>query len=173
MDPQSNPWLVIIIFLCIFIILGLIIWLIIVLVPRENVKLFGKCTHQTECDLGLVCSSSSMAALGTICLGGISQVCTITSDCATGLTCESGVCSALPQQPPVVTTIEQPELMFQPLVNNVQFIPFAPMIENSLTINNFNKMSNPQVLTPITSLSALRNNNLVFAADKKKLRNLF
>ena len=164
---SSSSILVIIIFIFILIILGVVIWFIVMMRPKNTVPLFGACTHQNDCAPGLVCSTWSLSQTGSVCLEGISGACDMTSDCATGLVCTDKVCVTLP------TTTSQP-------IQTLNFVDPIMLNSSAATLNNNLNTSvlefNHHVLTnniinkapmmqPITSLSQLQSQNVVFAPE--------
>lgn len=160
----SSTAIVIITFVFILVILGLVIWLVIILVPKTTVALFGACTHQTDCSAGLVCSNWALSVTGTVCLNGVSNVCTINSDCATGLTCQSGVCTSLPLASQVIpNTLSNTSLTNNLMFNKIpmtavnQFTPIPYQSPNYQSIQTQHALS----MQPITSLDQL-SDQLVF-----------
>lgn len=86
----NNSFIIIIIFIVMLVILGLIIWIIVMMIPKHNVQLYGTCVSQIDCASGLVCSSSSK---GYICLNGLDIPCTIDSECADSFVCHENKCT--------------------------------------------------------------------------------
>lgn len=90
---EFNNTIIIIIFFAVLIIIGLIIWIIYMMIPKNTVELFGNCTHQTDCANGLVCSTNkNNNSTQYVCLGGYQQSCGTSSDCAGDLICSNSVC---------------------------------------------------------------------------------
>src|SRR4029079_18177668 len=144
------------IFIFVLIILGLVIGLIIILLPRTNVQLDQSCTHQSDCAVGLVCSKAPRSLTGTVCLKGLNLECETNSECSTGLVCRDKVC-LLPTGT-IALTIEN-NLSFN---NNISQPEVAQLQFNQ---NNFvNKM------TPITTLPTnfFSNNFNLVDYNKKK-----
>jgi hypothetical protein len=134
---ENNNIIIIVIFIATIIIIGLIIWIIYSLLPKQTTGLFGTCTHQIECSTGLICSKNANNDK-LVCLGGIEQSCENNTDCGFNLICnDKKVCESA-----VTATVNN--------LNN----------GNALTMNmdpviTFN-VNQPRKITPITSLNQLR-----------------
>ena len=122
---SNSNIIIIVVFIIILVILGLIIWVIVIMVPKNNVPLFGVCTHQIDCSAGLVCSqSSNITATGTVCLNGLAQTCNMDSDCASSLVCLANtdnikVCMVKTNPPTTLNTMSN--LVFDQSLQNVTF----------------------------------------------------
>src|SRR4029077_10755473 len=117
--------LVVIIFIILLILLGLVIYMVIALIPKSDVGLYGDCTHQSDCMAGLVCSRGT-GFTGTVCLNGLDQGCATNTECATGLVCiaKTGSTDKTCQPPPPTVSLTA-DLIFN---NNMQQLPltYAP-----------------------------------------------
>lgn len=132
---ENNNIIIIVIFIATLIIIGLIIWIIYSLMPKQTVGLFGSCTHQTECSSGLICSKNANNDK-LVCLGGIEQPCENNTDCGFDLICnDNKVCSQK-----ITATVNN--------VNNGNALTMHPVI--TFNVNQSRK------ITPITSLNQLR-----------------
>ncbi|HSW76668.1 MAG TPA: hypothetical protein VLG50_06470 [Candidatus Saccharimonadales bacterium] len=151
-DKNNNTIIIIFVFLFILLILALAIWLIIMVVPRNNVSLFGQCTHQNECASGLVCGKWQITTspTGTVCLQGLEGSCDIDSDCSAGLTCQDHVCKTFI----IPSTMTPPSTITTPMT----FLPHDQVLQ-------FDQGIIQQPLRTITSLNQLlcsHNKYLVF-----------
>ena len=150
--PQSSSALVIIIFIFMLALVGLIIWIIIIMIPKNSVGLYGQCSHQQDCSTGLVCGRSIVGAVsptGTVCLGGIAQPCTIDSECAAPFVCQENesqnrVCMA---RSPTGTTLSTTSFASTSFASTSFGV--TPLVFNTQPITQ-------PVLQPVTSIQALQ-----------------
>src|SRR5688572_9237276 len=84
-NTTTSPIVIILLFIISLTILGLIIWILVIMVPKNNVQLYGNCTHQLDCATGLVCSQRTGST--SVCLNGLEQLCTTDSECASPFVC--------------------------------------------------------------------------------------
>lgn len=151
----DNPILIIVIFIIILVILGLIIWIVMIMVPKNNVPLFGACTHQMDCGAGLVCSQSANTTVtGSVCLNGLAQPCSVDSDCASTFVCLENtdnikVCMVKTNPPTILNTMSN--LVFDQSTNFTVTNPAVPV-----STIQFTQPVTPK-LQPITSITSVQN----------------
>jgi len=131
---ENNAILIIVIFICVLLILGLIIGAIIFIVPKQTVPFYGNCTNQNECATGLVCSTVNNKETFA-CLRGIDQPCQSNMECGFSLVCltDRKVCST------------QPPTMQQTILEQDLHVSFHQSFQSF----------NQSVMKPITSLNQL------------------
>lgn len=142
---EFNNTIIIIIFFAVLIIIGLIIWIIYMMIPKNTVELFGNCTHQTDCVNGLVCSrNKNNNSTQYVCLGGYQQSCGTSSDCAGELICSNSVCVNKTVTPATIINNSSPV-----------FTTFNNMTDTNITFNTGPRYFGVQKIRPITSISQL------------------
>lgn len=143
---ESNS-IIIVIFIFMLVILGLIIWIIIIMLPKNNVQLFGKCTHQLDCASGLVCATNPTNTTTTVCLSGLEQSCNTDTECADALVCLENqdkvkVCTVKPPTLNLISNIS--DLQFE-IQSNAQFNTLHPqqqfVNQNRIQLSPLNKLT--------------------------------
>jgi len=149
---EFNNTVIIIIFFGVLIIIGLVIWIIYMMVPKNTAGLFSSCVHQTDCATGLVCSKNTTNQF--VCLGGLQQACSTKTDCAENLICSNNICvSPTGLSSNTLNTLNtlNDNIYFGNSTQNLN-----PNIFNQYNPNAFNYQSfSKPLLKPITSLNQL------------------
>ena len=156
---SNNSIIIIITFIFTLAILGLIIWIIILLIPKNNVQLFGHCTHQLDCSTGLVCSQT---VSNTVCLNGLAQLCNTDSECAAPL-----VCSENSDKVKVCMVKTNPIVTLNTTMSNLVFEPSAPVLQPIVQVTPVQ----PVTLQPITQVETIRYQPAIGASSQSYNQN--
>lgn len=156
MDNDNNSYLMaFILFLLLLFVTAVIIAAIILFLPRQNVALFGACTEQSECEVGLICYGRGGAtdATGGRCLGGLGYTCSVNSDCANGFICLENS-STLTKMCSLPITLGQVNV--QPVITSLVLPTNIPTITNATPINLTSNNVTSTNIIPTTRTAAAR-----------------
>ena len=169
-----------VIIIAIFIILGVLIWIIVVTFPKNTVPIHGPCTNQTDCSSGLFCSGVT-GSTANVCLSGLNQPCTLNSDCGFNFLClpgPTGSIKSVCSNPLTVNNVMPLNNNFNPI--NIQPIQFNPQFNPQFTPQfnpqftpQFTPQFNPQFNPPMQPITSLQQVGFKFSPlnteAKKKL----